>query len=198
MAKKKKAPKTLPTPDIVKKRMIKGAIRRVFRQSSEVRECLNRARVELPPKTLKNGELGKKNQVRYTCAKCKQLFSQKNVQVDHINPVIELHLSEDEVNIDYMATRIWCDIDNLQVLCSTKMKMLPIGEKSCHSLKTGEENYIRDKWKELSGKGHELININKLESMWKQEYVEYEAKRKESILEKHRRKIEKQIKKAKK
>lgn len=39
-----------PTPDIVKKRLIKGGIRRVFRQSIEMRVVLQSARVELPPK----------------------------------------------------------------------------------------------------------------------------------------------------
>lgn len=201
---KKKVVKTLPTPSIVKKRMIKGAIRRVFRQSEEMKYVLNQARVELPPKTLKDGSLGKKNQVRYKCAECQQLFSQKNVQVDHIETVVDLHLSEEEMNIDMLAERIWCDVDKLQVLCSTKLKDLPKGEKSCHTVKSGEENFIREQWKELFEKMNisntldksEYANLNreKLEKDWKTEYYIQQEKKKQELLEKEARKKEREEK----
>jgi hypothetical protein len=142
-----KEPLKPPTPDIVKKRLIKGGIRRVFRQSIEMRFVLQNARVELSPKTLKDGSVGKKNQIRYTCAVCGKLFSQKDVAVDHIDPVIPLHKSEEKMTIDEMAYRIWCDIDNLQVICNTSLKKTN-GIPSCHKIKTDEENFIRKKLKE--------------------------------------------------
>lgn len=182
-----------PTPDIVKKRLIKGGIRRVFRQSIEMRVVLQSARVELPPKTLKDGSVGKKNQVRYKCAVCNGLFSQKDVAVDHIEPVIPLYRSEEDLTIDEMAYRIWCDIDNLQVVCNTTLKKNN-GIPSCHKIKTDEENFIRKRLKEIEWDGH-LHKINEL----KQEYKIYLEEKEKERLEKERRKAEREAKrKAKK
>lgn len=184
-----------PTPDIVKKRLIKGGIRRVFRQSIEMRVVLQSARVELPPKTLKDGSVGKKNQVRYKCAACSGLFSQKDVAVDHIEPVIPLHRSEEDLTIDEMAYRIWCDIDNLQVVCNTTLKKNN-GIPSCHKIKTDEENFIRKRLKEIEWDGYlHQIKITEL----KQEYKIYLEEKEKERLEKERRKAEREAKrKAKK
>ncbi len=184
-----------PTPDIVKKRLIKGGIRRVFRQSIEMRVVLQSARVELPPKTLKDGSVGKKNQVRYRCAVCGGLFSQKDVAVDHIEPVIPLHRSEEELTIDEMAYRIWCDVDNLQVICNTTLKKNN-GIPSCHKIKTDEENFIRKRLKEIEWDGYlHQIKIKEL----KQEYKSYLEEKEKERLEKERRKAEREAKrKAKK
>ena len=184
-----------PTPDIVKKRLIKGGIRRVFRQSIEMRVVLQSARVELPPKTLKDGSAGKKNQVRYKCAVCNGLFSQKDVAVDHIEPVIPLHRSEEDLTIDEMAYRIWCDINNLQVVCNTTLKKNN-GIPSCHKIKTDEENFIRKRLKEIEWDGYlHQIKITEL----KQEYKIYLEEKEKERLEKERRKAEREAKrKAKK
>lgn len=127
---------------------IKGAIRRAFRLSPQMKEVLKKARVELPPALKKDGEPGKKNQVRYTCAICKNLFSQKNVQVDHIEPVVPLWMPEAEMTYDQIARGVFCKLDNLQVICSTPMKRNN-GNPSCHKLKTDEENFIRDELKKV-------------------------------------------------
>lgn len=122
---------------------IKGAIRRAFRLSPQMKEVLRASRVELPPKAKKDGSAGKKNQVRYRCAGCGELFSQKHVQVDHIEPVVPLWKAEAEMTYDEIARGVFCKIDNLQVLCSTPKK-LNGGKDSCHRIKTNKENYIRD------------------------------------------------------
>lgn len=128
--------------------LVKGAIRRVFRQSESFRSILKEARVELPPALKKNGTPGKKNQVRYRCANCKELFSQKHVQIDHILTVVPLDRPESEIPfnewIALIARGIFCKKENLQVLCSTPVKLLPKGRSSCHRIKTNEENYTRD------------------------------------------------------
>jgi hypothetical protein len=129
---------------------IKGAMRRSFRLSPQMKEVLQAARVELPPKTLKDGSVGKKNQVRYRCAHCEGLFSQKNVQVDHIEPVVPLWKKEEKMTYDELARGIFCKISNLQVLCSTKSKDLPKGQKSCHSWKSTKENFFRDRWNDFA------------------------------------------------
>jgi 5-methylcytosine-specific restriction endonuclease McrA len=127
---------------------IKGAIRRSFRLSPQMKEVLKKARVELPPALKINGEPGKKNQVRYTCAICKQLFSQKNVQVDHLTPVVPLWKPEASMSYDEIVRGVFCALDNLQVICSTPMKRNN-GIMSCHKLKTDEENFIRDELKKV-------------------------------------------------
>lgn len=190
-----------PTPDIVKKRLIKGGIRRVFRQSIEMRVVLQSARVELPPKILKDGSTGKKNQVRYKCAVCNGLFSQKDVAVDHIEPVIPLHRSEEDLTIDEMAYRIWCDISNLQVICNTTLKKNN-GIASCHKIKTDEENFIRKRLKETYPTMAEDPTIWPYQALIeesKQEYKVYLIEKEKERLEKQKRKTEREAKrKAKK
>jgi hypothetical protein len=140
---------------------IKGAIRRTFRLSPQMKEVLNRARVELPPKVLKDGSVGKKNQIRYTCAICKGLHPQKYVQVDHIEPVVPLWIPEAEMTYDEIVRGVFCAIEKLQVVCSTPMKVNG-GLASCHKLKTDEENFIRDRLKEvknLKSKTQEEIDL---------------------------------------
>lgn len=190
-----------PTPDIVKKRLIKGGIRRVFRQSIEMRTVLQSARIELPPKTLKDGSIGKKNQVRYKCAICGNLFSQKDVAVDHIQPVIPLHRSEEDLSIDEMAYRIWCDVDNLQVICNFSLKQNN-GIPSCHKIKTDEENFIRKRLKEKYPamiEDPETWPYEALVKESKEEYKLYLIEKEKERLEKEKRKAEREAKrKAKK
>ena len=157
-----------------------GALRRSFRVHPFMQDVLKEARVELPPKILKDGSSGKKNQIRYKCAYCKGLFSQKHTQVDHRDPVVSLFLKGTEMLLDLIARRIYCKKENLQVLCSTPLKLLPKGSRSCHAKKTDEENFLRDKW-EKKWQEVGICDIIKkeefyknegqqLEIVWKEEY----------------------------
>jgi len=179
---------------------IKGAIRRTFRLHPAPREVLNAARVELPPAIKKDGNLGKRNQVRYKCAMCSNLFPQKWVQVDHIIPAVKLHTKESDISYDEMVRGIFCGRENLQVLCSTPKKFLSKGEESCHRKKTNEENYIRDKWHQHL-KNFSISNISKndilnLEAAWKEEYEKYLLDKKNKLEEKEKRKQNKKTKTA--
>ena len=171
---------------------IKGAIRRAFRLSPQMREVLKKARVELPPALKKDGEPGKKNQVRYTCAVCCQLFSQKNVQVDHISPVVPLWKKESTMSYDDIARGVFCKLDNLQVICSTPMKRNN-GMPSCHKLKTDEENYIRDRLQEVSCLlDHTGEEIDELILQFKEKYKIYKAEqdeKKRAKLERRRKRL---------
>ena len=113
-----------------------------------MREVLQEARVELPPALKKDGTPGKRKQVRYKCADCNELFPQKWVQVDHIETVVPLWKVESAMPLEeYVVTitkGIFCNKENLQVLCSTPMKYND-GMSSCHKKKTEEENYVRRK-----------------------------------------------------
>lgn len=65
----------------------------------------------------------------YKCAKCKGEFSAKNIQVDHINPAVDP--TKGFIDWNTFIDRLFCPIDNLQVLC--------IG---CHQTKTKKEKAI--------------------------------------------------------
>jgi hypothetical protein len=176
---------------------IKGAIRRVFRLFPQGREALVAARVELPPAILKDGSIGKKNQIRFRCADCKKLFSQKNVQVDHISTVVPLHIEEKNMSYDDIVRGICCHLDNLQVLCSTRIKDLPKGEKSCHNLKSRKEGFIRDRFVEylknnkLRGCDLDINVILTLTLNFNDMFVDYLDKEKLKYREKEMRKIQK-------
>ncbi len=173
---------------------VKGAIRRTFRLSPQMKECLDRARVELPPKIKKDGEPGKKNQVRYTCAVCKGLFSSGNVQVDHIVPVVPLWMPEVDMTYDEIVRGVFCGLDNLQVICSTSMKANG-GLPSCHKLKTDEENYIRDRLKEvLNLRDHTGEEIDEMVAKIQVKYKVYADERDAKLRAKLERKRQRELK----
>ena len=94
-----------------------------------------------PPKwkALKAAMVGKKINKRtgrlaehYLCASCGDFFVARDVQVDHIDPVV----SPEEGFQDWWTyfNRLYCEADNLQVLC-----------KQCHKEKTNAERKERMK-----------------------------------------------------
>ncbi len=61
----------------------------------------------------------------YKCASCKKLFKSTEVQVDHITPAGTLKTYSD---LPKFVKNLFCEADNLQVLC-----------KTCHNVKTKED-----------------------------------------------------------
>ena len=115
---------------------IRGALRRIFARSPIVIETKQSVREEFP-QYKKDGNLAKKPMVRYRCAKCGELFKGSEVAVDHINPVVNDGFKDWNTFID----RLFCDKDNLQVLCNYKLKDAGKynNEPSCHLKKTRAE-----------------------------------------------------------
>jgi len=68
----------------------------------------------------------------YLCAMCEQEYTQKDVQVDHIKPVIDP--KKGFISWDTYIDRMFCEGKNLQVLC-----------KICHAEKTKIEKEISKK-----------------------------------------------------
>lgn len=62
----------------------------------------------------------------FECSHCEKDFPSKDVQVDHIEPVINPHTGF--VSWDDTIERMYCEIEGFQVLC-----------KPCHKIKTDEE-----------------------------------------------------------
>lgn len=68
----------------------------------------------------------KKQRYEYQCRKCRKWFSDKEVQVDHIEAVGKLTGYED---LPGFVERLFCEDEGLQVLCS-----------KCHDEKTERDN----------------------------------------------------------
>jgi len=67
----------------------------------------------------------RRQKFEYQCNKCKNWFPDKLINVDHINPAGSLKCAND---LPGFVERLFCEIDNLQVLCS-----------NCHNEKTKKE-----------------------------------------------------------
>lgn len=111
------------------------------RFKSFVTSALRAASRRWPPKykALKEAFVGRqvnaktgKLAMHYTCAECKKLFVATDVQVDHIKPVVDP--KKGFVSWDSFIDRMFCEIENLQVMC-----------KPCHKIKTDQEKLERKK-----------------------------------------------------
>lgn len=69
----------------------------------------------------------------YLCAGCQDEYTQKDVQVDHIKPVIDP--KKGFISWDVYIDRMFCEQPNLQVLC-----------KVCHLEKTKQEKEVAKKY----------------------------------------------------
>ena len=103
---------------------IKSLLRSGSRKWGPKNECLKDSftKRKTNPKT---GRLAK----HFQCCECKKDFPQKDVQIDHIDPVIDPHVGF--VSWDVVIERMYCEIEGFQVMC-----------KPCHKLKTNVENEI--------------------------------------------------------
>lgn len=108
---------------------------------SFVTSALRAASRRWPPKykALKEAFVGRKVNAKtgkmamhYKCASCKKQFVAADVQVDHIEPVVDP--TKGFQTWDIFINRIFCEIENLQTLC-----------KPCHKIKTDQEKQERKK-----------------------------------------------------
>jgi 5-methylcytosine-specific restriction endonuclease McrA len=67
----------------------------------------------------------KRQKFEYQCAKCLKWYADKLINVDHICPAGSLNCAQD---LPGFVERLFCEIDNLQVLC-----------EACHNVKTKTE-----------------------------------------------------------
>jgi hypothetical protein len=135
----------------------RGALRRVFARSPQVRAVKDRARKE-EPKFNKDGSVSKKPRVLFQCAECNKYFKGAHVAVDHIDPVINPKTGYKDWNT--FIERLDCPEDNLQVLCSYTKKEEDTkgtyGRYSCHYFKSQEERKVLKVLKVLKDSKNEI------------------------------------------
>jgi 5-methylcytosine-specific restriction endonuclease McrA len=112
VAKKSKGKQTLST-------FIKGLLRRGSFHWRARTEAMTAARVE---------------RGRYKCNSCSELFGPKEVDLDHIVPVVDPKTGFTTWD-DYIS-RLFCEADGFAVIC-----------KQCHSNKTAIEDAMREHYK---------------------------------------------------
>lgn len=136
------------------KLLIKEGMRRAFKKSKQFNSALEAAKVMIknPPK--KDGTpRAREFSYRYKCAHCHNLFPKNKVQVDHDVEIVPLDGNESDIqSYDLLAELIFCDLNNLQVLCSIP-KNKNGGVYSCHTYKTLLNRHIRRKIRDMKVDG---------------------------------------------
>jgi hypothetical protein len=97
---------------------IRSALRQKSRFWKPITEC------KLKAKRKYKGD-NKRQKFEYQCNKCKNWFPEKQIAVDHVIPAGSLNCYND---LPGFVERLFCETDNLQVLC-----------ESCHNTKTQAE-----------------------------------------------------------
>lgn len=97
---------------------IRSGLRQKSRRWKPIYDCLAAARRA-------NQSDNKRLKYEFQCAICKTWRQQKLVSVDHIKPVGSLRCADD---LPSFVSNLFCEVDNLQVLCDT-----------CHMKKTEED-----------------------------------------------------------
>jgi 5-methylcytosine-specific restriction endonuclease McrA len=121
MAKRKVTPKTRNSGTMSESAFwsfIRSSLRQKSRWWKPIAEC--KAKAKRPYK----GPL-KRQKFEYQCNQCKNWFPDKKINVDHICPAGSLNSAQD---LPDFIERLFCEVDNLQVLCET-----------CHNVKTKSE-----------------------------------------------------------
>lgn len=67
---------------------------------------------------------------QYECASCEEIFKNKDIQVDHIAPIVDP--KRGFTTWDEYIARMFCPVEGFQVLC-----------KPCHEKKTNKEKDVR-------------------------------------------------------
>lgn len=106
---------------------LKGYVRRVFSRSELRDKALAKVRM------YDYHDPGRPRVTKWCfCPECGEMTPEYLVQVDHIEPVVKLDSSFEEMSFDELIDRQWCDEKNLKALCV-----------SCHEAKSMLENKIR-------------------------------------------------------
>ena len=103
---------------------VKSALRSASQRWPPKYQCLNEAYVETKI-NIKTGRMAK----HYKCNRCRNDFPMKDVEVNHIIPVVPISGFD---SWDKVIERLFCEKDGLETVC-----------KPCHKIITKEENDTR-------------------------------------------------------
>lgn len=111
--------------------LIKGALRRVFSRSELRRQAIEKSLVKdyQDPSRKRVTRWGK-------CASCGKLEPAYLLEIDHVEPLVPLGQSLEDMDWNTVVDRLWCDERNLQALCDP-----------CHNTKSGSERKERARLK---------------------------------------------------
>lgn len=108
------------------KGLLKGCFRRVFSRSELRKQALESTRIQ-------HSDPDRPRVTKWSwCTDCGEIIPTYTVDIDHREPLVPLHKSLDEMSLDELAERMWCELDNLKPVC-----------KDCHKAKSTAENKIR-------------------------------------------------------
>ncbi len=99
-----------------------GALRKIWRWHPERKKALTLAKLHDQ----------RADDLYFSCAKCDQFFTRKNIHIDHVDPVVDP--AKGFTTWDNYIEGLFVTSDKLQVLC-----------KDCHLIKTQLENKGRRK-----------------------------------------------------
>jgi len=106
---------------------IKGALRQAFSRSDLRRSIIN--------KTI-DKDYFDRDRIRVKtwskCTLCERMTPKSYMVVDHINPVVPVTSSFEEMSLDDFIDALWCEPSNLQACCN-----------DCHAAKSSSENKER-------------------------------------------------------
>lgn len=75
---------------------------------------------------------GPRGGAQWRCVKCKKYVGAKQIEKDHIEPIIPLDRKATDMTWDELIERLYCAEENIQLLC-----------KDCHKKKTSAERVKR-------------------------------------------------------
>ena len=125
-------------PPMLRSLIIK-AVRMWFPRTEKYARVKKKARKESPIYK-QDGTVSKRKSVDYKCNICGEYFKSKDVEVDHIRPVVAVWSSTSNMTLHQYIKMVDCPENNLQLICSV-----------CHKLKSSMERKLRSK-KDNQGK----------------------------------------------
>lgn len=112
------------------KALLKGCFRRVFSRSELRKQALESTRI-------KHSDIDRPRVTKWSwCTECGLVEPSYKMEVDHYEPLVPLDKTLEDLSMDELVKRMWCELDNLRPMC-----------KDCHKEKSKTENKIRREFK---------------------------------------------------
>ena len=115
--------------------LIKGAVRRVFSRSELRLALIEKSRIQYH-------DAARPRVTKWSmCKACNKPTPTYLMQVDHVDPIVPIDQTLEDMTWDEVIDRVWCSPHNLNPLC-----------KTCHLIKSKLEAKLRRASKKRRGK----------------------------------------------